>query len=109
MLLKVLEDENKDLLEAQQKLINEGIDVRVVSMMCQERFLHQDPVYIKETLGVEYSKRIAVEMLTSFGWHKFAPHVMGIDEFGVSAPASDAIKHFNFTSDELVRRIKEIL
>lgn len=95
--------------EAQQKLINEGIDVRVVSMMCQERFLHQDPVYIKETLGVEYSKRIAVEMLTSFGWHKFAPHVMSIDEFGVSAPASDAIKHFNFTSDELVRRIKEVL
>ena len=34
---------------------------------------------------------------------------MSIDEFGVSAPASDAIKRFNFTSDELVRRIKEIL
>lgn len=96
-------------IEAQEKLINDGIDVRVVSMMCQERFLKQDPVYIKETLGVEYAKRIAVEMLSSFGWHKFAPHVMSIDEFGASGPAKDVIKKYNFTSDELVRRIKEII
>ena len=96
-------------VEAQAKLLNEGIDCRVVSMMCQELFLKQDPVYIKETLGVEYGLRIAVEMLSSFGWHRFAPHVMSIDEFGLSAPAGDVIKKFNFTSDELVRRIKEII
>ncbi len=96
-------------IEAQEKLIKEGIDVRVVSMMCQERFLKQDPVYIKETLKTDYAHRIAVEMLSSFGWHKFAPHVMSVDEFGASAPANDVIKKFNFNSDELVRRIKEIL
>ena len=71
--------------------------------------LKQDPVYIKETLKTDYAHRIAVEMLSSFGWHKFAPHVMSVDEFGASAPANDVIKKFNFNSDELVRRIKEIL
>lgn len=96
-------------VEAQAKLLNEGIDVRVVSMMCQERFMKQDPVYIKETLGTEYAKRIAVEMLSTFGWHKFAPHVMGIDTFGASGPANAVIEKFNFTADELVRRVKEIL
>ncbi len=96
-------------VEAQEKLLKEGIDSRVVSMMSQERFLKQDPTYIKETLGNEYGKRIAVEMLSSFGWHRFAPHVMSIDTFGASAPAGDVIKKFNFTSDELVRRIKEII
>ena len=96
-------------VEAQAKLLNEGIDVRVVSLMCQEVFLKQDPFYIKETLGVEYGKRLAVEMLSTFGWHRFAPHVMGLDEFGVSAPAKDVIKKFNFTSDEIVRRVKEII
>lgn len=96
-------------VEAQAKLINEGIDVRVVSMMCQELFLKQDPSYIKETLGVDYGHRIAVEMLSGFGWHRFAPHVMSIDTFGASAPANDVINKFNFTSDELVRRIKEII
>lgn len=96
-------------IKAQEKLLVEGVDVRVVSMMSQELFLKQDPVYIKETLGVEYGKRIAVEMLSSFGWHKFAPHVMSIDTFGASAPANDVINKFNFTVDELVRRINEII
>ena len=32
-----------------------------------------------------------------------------LDEFGVSAPAKDVIKKFNFTSDEIVRRVKEII
>lgn len=96
-------------VEAQAKLLNEGIDVRVVSMLSQELFLKQDPVYVKEVLGVEYAKRIAVEMLSSFGWHRFAPHVMGLDEFGLSAPANDVINKFKFNSDELVRRVKEII
>lgn len=96
-------------VEAQAKLLNEGIDVRVVSMMCQERFLKQDPFYIKETLGTDYGKRLAVEMLSTYGWHRFAPHVMGIDQFGTSAPAQDVIEKFNFTSDEIVRRVKEII
>lgn len=96
-------------IEAQEKLLKQGIDSRVVSMLSMERFLKQDPSYIKETLGNDYSKRIAVEMLSSFGWHKFAPHVMSIDTFGASAPFEDCLKKFNFNSDELVRRIKEIL
>lgn len=96
-------------VEAQKKLLNDGIDVRVVSMMCQELFLKQDPVYIKNVLGVDYGHRIAVEMLSTFGWHRFAPHVMGIDCFGMSAPANDVIEYFHFNSDELVRRIKEII
>ena len=96
-------------VEAQAKLLNDGIDVRVVSMLSQELFLKQDPVYVKEVLGTEYSKRIAVEMLSSFGWHRFAPHVMGLDEFGLSAPANDVINKFKFNSDELVRRVKEII
>ena len=96
-------------VEAQKRLINDGIDVRVVSMMCQELFLKQDPTYIKETLGNDYAHRLAIEMLSSFGWHRFAPHVMGIDTFGASAPANDVIAKFKFSVDEVVARVKEII
>ena len=51
---------------------------------------------------------IAVEMLSSFGWYKYAGHVMSIDTFGVSAPAKDAIKHFNFTKEGLVELVHQI-
>ena len=37
-------------------------------------------------------------MLSTFGWYKYADTVMGIDTFGVSAPAKDAIAKFDFTA-----------
>ncbi|MDD6301891.1 MAG: transketolase [Bacillales bacterium] len=96
-------------IEAQRALLLKNIDVRVVSMPCQELFLKQDGNYIKEVLGTDYEKRFAIEMLSSFGWHKFAPHVMSVDTFGKSAPAAAVIKDFGFTVDEVVRRVEEIL
>lgn len=92
-------------LEAQEALAKLGHDVRVVSMPCQERFLAQNASYHKRVLGAPYHKRIVVEMGSTFGWHRFAPQVMGIDEFGTSAPAKDAINAYGFTVDTLVDAI----
>ena len=96
-------------VEAQQKLLMQNIDVRVVSIPCQELFLAQDGNYIKNVLGDQYEKRLAIEMLSTFGWHRFAPNVMGIDEFGKSAPADDVIRDYKFTVDEVVRRVLEAI
>ena len=96
-------------IEVQKRLLMEGIDIRVVSIPCQELFLKQDGAYIKQVLGNSYERRMVVEMASSFGWHRFAPHVMGIDEFGKSAPAKDVIDFFKFTPEEVIRRIKEII
>ena len=92
-------------IEAQKVLREYGHDVRVVSMPCQELFLMQNASYIKRVLGAPYHKRIVVEMASTFGWHRFAPSVMGIDEFGTSAPANDAINAYGFTVDTLVSSI----
>jgi transketolase len=96
-------------VKAQEQLLMEGIDVRVVSIPCQELFLKQDGAYIKEVLGNDYSRRMAIEMLSPFGWYRFAPHVMGVETFGKSAPASDVIPDFGFTVEEVVRRVKDII
>ena len=96
-------------VEAQQKLLMQNIDVRVVSIPCQELFLAQDASYINSVLGSSYEKRMAIEMLSTFGWHRFAPNVMGIDCYGKSAPADAVIKDFGFTPDEVVRRVLEII
>ena len=96
-------------IEVQKRLLMEGIDIRVVSMPCQELFLKQDGAYIKQVLGNSYDRRMVVEMASTFGWHRFAPHVMGIDEYGRSAPANDVINFFKFTPEEVIKRIKEII
>jgi len=96
-------------IEAQQKLLAEGIDVRVISMPSWELFEKQSFSYKLAIMPLEKDKIASVEMLSTFGWDRYAQYHMGIDSFGVSAPAKDAMGHFNFTSDALVEFIKRIL
>ena len=90
-------------IEAQKELLARGVDVRVVSMPSTYLFDKQDKEYRDGVLGVSKDKVFAVEMLSSFGWYKYADHVMGIDTFGTSAPAKDAIKAYDFTAEHLVK------
>ena len=96
-------------IEAQQKLLEKHIDVRVVSMPSWELFQEQDVGYRKEVLLLPSERRVSVEILSTFGWGKWAKYHMGIDEFGASAPAKDVIKKFDFTSDHLVALCEDIL
>ena len=96
-------------IDAQKKLKELGKDVRVVSMPSWELFAKQDEEYQDEVLSLPLKKRISVEMLTTFGWDRYAAHHMGVDTFGASAPAGDVIKKFDFTSDRLVKMIEDIL
>ena len=90
-------------IEAQKELLARGVDVRVVSMPSTYLFDKQDKEYRESVLGVSKDRVFAVEMLSSFGWYKYADHVMGIDTFGTSAPAKDAIKAYDFTAEHLVK------
>lgn len=96
-------------IEAQEKLLKEGIDVRVISMPSMEIFAKQDKEYQDSVLHLPYEKRVSVEMLSTFGWSKYAKINMGIDCFGSSAPAKDVINKYNFTSDHLVEIIHHAL
>ena len=96
-------------LKAQELLKLENINVRVVSMPSMELFNEQKKGYQDKVFGVPYEKRIAVEMLSTFGWHKYAKNVMGIDTFGASAPANDVIKAYKFTETDLVKFVKKAL
>ena len=96
-------------IEAQQKLLEKNIDVRVVSMPSWEIFAEQDIEYRRSVLLLHSERRVSVEMLSTFGWSKWAKYQMGIDTFGTSAPAKDAIKKFNFTSDRLVEMCEKIV
>lgn len=96
-------------IEAKQKLLEKHIDVRVVSMPSWEIFAEQDKEYRREVLLLPSERRVSVEMLSTFGWGKWAKYHMGLDTFGASAPAKDVIKKFNFTSDRLVEICEGIL
>ena len=71
-------------------------------MTSWELFDAQSDEYKQNTLLLPYEKRVSCEMLTTFGWQKWAKYNMGLDHFGASAPSKDVINKFNFTSDALV-------
>lgn len=96
-------------LEAQKLLLEDGIDVRVVSLPSMFRFDRLPEKEQDEVMGVPYEKRIAVEMLTSFGWHKYAKHVMGQDTYGESGVGPEVTAYFGFTAANLKNKVEEIL
>jgi len=93
-------------LEAKAKIKNK-IDVRVVSMPSQELFNGLNKDEQCAILGNCPCRCVAVEALTSFGWHRYARHVMGIDRFGLSGSGKDIANYLGFTSDNLVKLISE--
>ena len=60
-------------------------------MPCGERFLAQDVIYKNQVLPDEVRTRIAIEAASSAYWYQFVGldgAVIGLDRFGVSAPAA---------------------
>ena len=96
-------------VEAQKALKEEGIDVRVVSMPCQEYFEKQSEEYKASVIGDDPRKCMSLEMLTSFGWDKYAKYHLSIDSFGASGPAGVVLKKFGFTVENVVNKVKEIV
>ncbi|MCK7487486.1 MAG: hypothetical protein MZU97_19745 [Bacillus subtilis] len=86
----------KPLLQAQ------GLDVRVVSMPSQEVFEAQPADYKRHVLPPHVKNRVSIEAGSTLGWYKYIGLeglAIGIDEFGLSAPANHLYQHFGLTPD----------
>jgi len=93
-------------------LAGEGIGVRVVSMPCVEVFAGQDDAYRESVLPAATTARVAVEAGVTDGWYRYVGptgHVIGVDDFGASAPGGDVYKHFGITADAVAEAIREQL
>ncbi|MFN0004566.1 MAG: transketolase [Burkholderiaceae bacterium] len=93
-------------LKAQALLAKEGVATRVVSMPCTQVFDAQADEYRQEVLP-KHTPLIAVEMgARDFWWKYKVCAVVGIDQFGESAPAADLFKHFGFTPEHVAQTVK---
>ncbi|MGI8635946.1 MAG: transketolase family protein, partial [Segetibacter sp.] len=100
------------IMEAQQKLQEEGINARVVSMPSWELFEKQDDAYKEKVFPKNVRKRLSVEAGSTLGWHKYVTDegdIIGIDTFGESAPAEELFELFGFTVDNVIKRAKALI
>ncbi len=88
-------------LSVQEKLKNEGIFVRVVSMPCMELFLTQPKEIQERIIPTTCKKRLAIEMGASLTWYRFATEVFGIDRFGKSGKGNEVVASLGFTTDTI--------
>lgn len=87
------------------------VPVRVVSMPSREWFAAQSPEYRERVLPAAHGARVVVEAASSFGWHDLAGPggvIVGIDEFGLSAPADQALAARGMTVDRVLAAVRRV-
>jgi transketolase len=90
---------------AAERLGEEGIGVRVVSMPSWELFEHQDQTYRDDVLPPEVTARVSVEQAATFGWERYVGQTgarIGMETFGASAPLKELQKKFGFTVERVI-------
>ena len=97
--------------EVSHKLATENIYSKVISVPCQELLEKQTNAYKKNILE-ETKFKISIEAGATNSWEKFIGQqglTFGIDDFGKSAPYKNVYKHFGLTSENITKKVKEML
>lgn len=98
-------------LKAKEELQKKGKDVSVVSLPSWERFEAQSEEYKNTVIPPELKKRMTIEAGTTYGWAKYAGEhgvMVGIDEFGMSAPSDIVLRELGMSAENIVSRYLEM-
>ena len=99
-------------LLAGEQLAAEGINVRVVSLPSWRLFDKQTPAYRDSVLPPAVRARVAVEAGLRMGWERYVGDqgtIIGIDDFGASAPIKKLYEHFGLTPAHVAQAARELL
>lgn len=99
-------------VDAKKELMENGFDIRVVSMPCMDIFEQQSDEYKEKILPQTVEKRLVVEAGSSICWGKylgFKGKSVTIDTFGASAPANVLFKKYGFTVENVVNKALSML
>jgi transketolase len=99
-------------IAAAEHLRTEDIRARVVSMPSWELFDEQQQEYQDSVIPPQVKMRLAVEAGSSQGWHRYVGDggsVLGVEQFGASAPGEVMLREFGFTADNVRLRAHALL
>ncbi len=98
--------------EAVRSVAAKGRRIRLVSMPSTTTFERQDEAYKRSVLPPSITRRVAVEAGVRETWWRYVGlqgQIVGMDEFGASAPAKDLFRHFGFTPEHVEQAIDRVL
>jgi transketolase len=97
---------------AQQKLAEQNIQARIVSMPSWELFELQPREYRESVLPRPMRPRLAVEAGLPQGWDRYVGDggdIIGLERFGASAPGNVVMEKLGFTVNHVVERALALL
>jgi transketolase len=97
-------------VEVHEKLKQDGVGARVVSMPSWELFEQQAQAYRESVLPPGITARVSVEAGSVIGWDRYVGMYgakIGMHSFGSSAPIKDLMKKFGFTAENVLAAAKE--
>ncbi len=100
------------IVEAGQRLAEQGVGVRLVSFPSWELFQEQPESYRQQVLPPSVKARVAVEAAATLGWERWVGpegEVLGINRFGASAPYKEIYQHFGLTPEATVQAARRAL
>jgi transketolase len=100
------------IIEAGDRLVEEGHSIRLVSFPSWELFAAQKASYRHEVLPVDIRARVAVEAAVPMGWREWVGErgeVIAIDRFGASAPYKELYRQYGLTVEEVCSTSHRIL
>jgi len=77
-----------------------------------ELFEKQSQEYKDSVIPPEIKARVAMEMAQPLGWERYTGDqgaIIGINEFGASAPGDRVIKEYGFTVENVVNHVEKVL
>ncbi len=99
-------------LEAYDKLMEDGVKARLVSMPSWELFEEQDNAYKESVLPPGVRARVSIEAGITLGWERYTGLDgvrIGVDTFGASAPYERIYEEYGLTADKVVEAAKGLL
>jgi len=100
------------IVEAAEKLHDDGINVRIVSFPSWELFEHQTQEYRDSVLLPDVKARLVVEAGVSQGWERWVGEngdCLCVNKFGASAPASILFEKYGFTVENVVKHARKLI
>src|SRR6266478_2707668 len=88
-----------------------GDGVRVVSMPCFERFNRESEKYREEVLPKSCRKRVAIEAGITETWYQYVGldgKVVGLHQFGLSAPGAEVMKERGIDAKHVVEAARSL-
>lgn len=100
------------IIEAGERLVEQGHSVRLISFPSWELFSEQPNEYQEQVLSPDIPARVAIEAGVTQGWERWVGNdgaVIGLDRFGASAPYRQVYQYLGLTVERIIEEAERLL